>query len=184
MAADGQPVIIRELEGARRTVELAASDLPEQGVTTGVSQRVQRTYYPGSRRPSTQVMGLEHKDIALQGWFKDHWTGTLGGALAQHVAMKQLCAGQAYCELTWGSTLVVRGRVLSYDGTFIRDGDIRYSLTFQVDESDDAEVITTTAEAVTPPSQATLTKLLNAASDAEEIARDRITTITAIRGVI
>ncbi|MCI0347514.1 MAG: hypothetical protein L0221_19085 [Chloroflexi bacterium] len=139
--ADGQAVVITELEGDGRIVQLAETELPEQGVVVGGELRSVVTHYPGSSKPSTQIMGTKEDDIELRGWLRDRWTGLDGGAMEQVRALRNLRIGQRYCELAWGEGLVVRGYVRRVEHEIVSEHAIRYRVVFQVDEADESEVL-------------------------------------------
>lgn len=142
--ANGESVFIREIEGeSRLEAELGNSTLPEKGLTLGGEQRLVTSHYPGSNRAFTQVMGPREEAIELRGKLRDAWIGQAGGARATMRLLDALRRRGRYCELSWGSTFVVRGFVQAAKFPISRDDDIDYELTFQVDESPDlAEVRT------------------------------------------
>jgi hypothetical protein len=139
--ANGQPVVIRELEGDRRTVLLQDADMPDQGIDVAGELREVSTEYPGSSRRSTQIMGTSEQPIELKGRLLDSLMGIDGHAISMMTALRKVYLGQRYCELAWGSTLVRRGYLKRASFRVIRDGDIEYQLTFNPDEADEAEVI-------------------------------------------
>ena len=153
MAADGQPIILRELEGLEREVLLDGGALPNRGsVAYGGEQRVNRTFYPGSNTPSTQVLGVQFDDISLKGLLKDIWAGQVGYARATADALASIWKAQTRCELTWGDVYVHRGRVKRWEERPARESDLAYTLDFQVDE---AVSIDEAAQPLDPPTTAT-----------------------------
>jgi phage protein U len=142
--ADGVGIVLRELEGTGRQVFLEDSALPEQ-LQSATELRSKVTHYPGNSASSTQIMGTKDDDITLEGQFRDVWIGFDGGALSRMQALRALLLGQRFLELSWGSTFVRRGYLKRVEQTFKRAGDIGYRLTFQVDEADEAQVITPVA---------------------------------------
>jgi len=181
--ADGQPIIIRELEGQRREVVLAGTDLPEQGLEVGGALRTVRTHYPGSRRASTQVLGTEESDLELQGLFRDDWAGFAGWALAQMGALRALYTGQRYCELAWGETLVRRGYVKRAVFVLHREAVVGYRLVFEVAEADEAEVVSPVEfETATPEDLSLALKALRFAVDHLDEAVAAVNTVQAAWG--
>lgn len=168
--ADGQAVVIRELEGDLREVELGDSDLPERGVEVGGKMRTVPTWYPGAKAASTQVMGTEDEPIVLKGFFNDRWTGLIDGAAAKRAALESLRLGQRYCELQWGSLITVRGFLVKTRFKILREHQIAYELEFQVAETDLAEVIATPAVVEGQADPLTVLDLLSDALDALEDA--------------
>jgi len=180
--ADGQPVIIRELEGDRRTLILEGSDVPERGIDVGGTLRKVSTEYPGASRRSTQIMGTSEQPIELRGRFSDTLSGVSGGALDRMHALRRMWLGQRYCELSWGTTLVRRGYIESVTHRIIRDGDIDYKLTFSVDEADEAEVI---AVASTPAVSARDTSTaIDKALEVVDAIDTQLAVITAVDAVV
>lgn len=64
-------LVIEQLAGARRRVELDADDLPDQGAESGVEQRVQTRWAPGAAEPVVQVLGPRHLPMTLRGLWDD-----------------------------------------------------------------------------------------------------------------
>lgn len=139
--ADGDPILIFEVGGEGR-LELAGADLPERGVEMGTTMRLVATRYPGRSVASTQVMGTEERQLSLRGVFSDVLGGASGHALAQAQRARALVDGQRLCELQWGTTVVRRGYVREFVPSVERQSLIRYTLTFEVTATDQAEQVT------------------------------------------
>lgn len=179
--ADGEPIVLRQLEGDGLELVLEDASLPEQ-LTSASELRTVRTYYPGTNGASTQVMGTKDDDIVLQGQLRDTWIGAAGGALALWQTMRRMYLAQRYVELSWGSTFVRRGRLKRVEQTFTRVADIGFRLTFEVDEADEAEVVKPVAFE-TPTSEDLDTGLdeLEAVLDDADVA---VSVLNVIQGVI
>ena len=139
--ADGQGVYLEPLEGNLDLVGLIDADTPESGVTVGGGLRSVTTRYPGSSKVSTQIMGTEEDDIEINGWFRDVWTGSDGGAAKRFADLRALWLTQHYCQLSWGQMIVRRGYVKRVEATFTSERAIRYKIIFQVSEADEAQII-------------------------------------------
>jgi hypothetical protein len=167
--ADGDGVFILELEGSGSFFQLVESDTPRKGVVEAGKVRMVTTRYPGTSRPSTQIMGTEDEVIPFEGTFRDDLYGLDGHAMAQRTALRALMLGQNLCELNWGSALVKRGYVERVECTLHAEGWVDYRFDFHVVESDEAVVVATPF----PPPETTfdLLALLREIQDAvEEVA--------------
>ena len=133
------PLIISELTGTN-ILTLTDAALPAQGVEIGAETRMVQTYYPGTSTPSTQIMGTQEKPILLRGVWRDEWIGLTDGALALVETGRALLQGQMRCELQWND-LVRRGYVSAFTATLRRRGYWEWSLTFAVDQADEAVVV-------------------------------------------
>lgn len=164
--ADGQPVVLKELEGDGREIQLLASDMPRQGVVVGGELRRVTTWYPGAQTASTQVLGTKEREIELNGWLRDTWEGLVGGAAKMMQDLRDLWLGQRYCELTWGTLVVRRGYIADVEFRFVRETDIEYRLTFQPTEAQEAVVLSAQpAEPVTPTFTVSLLRQLGEAAE-------------------
>lgn len=158
---------ITALDGSG-SLTLDDSALPAQGIDFGAKTRLVQTYYPGTSSPSTQIMGTQEEPILLRGVWRDEWLGLLDGAYELVQEARALLLGQARCELQWGS-LTRRGYVASFTATLRRLGYWDWSLTFNVDQADEALVISLPIPpAATPFSLANL--LAAALQAADELA--------------
>lgn len=180
--ADGEPFIISELEGDFRSVELADAALPEKGVKEESKLRLVKSWYPGQKRASVQVMGTEDGDTPITGWLKDTWLGAAGAALEIKNSLKAIHRGQRLCSMQWGRTIDQVGFIRELRFFHDRDADIRYEIVFDVVESGEAEAV-----ASRPFEQATETTLINEIirtereiDIAQEIAFRVFSTVTAI----
>lgn len=142
MSGDTNVLIIEEIDGDN-ILFLAQASLPAQGLGVGGSLRSTRTYYPGSNKPSTQVMGTQEEDMTLKGVWRDDQLEGSGAAMVLVQTCRAMLLGQLRCELSWGSDLVRRGFIKSFLPEFDRPSVIRWTLVFQVDEADESTVITT-----------------------------------------
>jgi hypothetical protein len=79
---NGAPVILREQGGKGRTVILARTDLPRDydPPVFGGAVRGETTYYPGSKYPTSQILGPEEMPITFGGVLDDVMAGRPKGA--------------------------------------------------------------------------------------------------------
>lgn len=155
--ADGAAIVLRELEGELREVVLPVSALPAD-LSTATELRTNVTWYPGTSRSSTQVMGTKEDPIVLEGELRDVWLGSSGGAESIYGRLRAILLGGAWCELAWGDTIVRRGFVKKLEPKWRRSADIGYRLTFEVNEADD-DIIMVPARFERPSSQELDTEL-------------------------
>lgn len=138
MPADGLPVIIQELGPPFRSIVFAGRDRPEQPVEVAGRQRATQTWYPGTTKASTQVMGTEEDPIPLRGWFQDPLTLLDGGPGARMAILRDLMQGQNLCQLLWGTVIIRQGRVSRCSFQIHREAKIRYEVVFAVDQPNEA----------------------------------------------
>lgn len=179
----GLPVLIQELEGARRVLRLEDHDLPERGVEIGGELRSVVTWYPGRSNASVQVMGTQEEPITLEGWFRDGDAMIDGHAMERYQAGRNIWLGQRLCQLEWGD-LVRRGRIKSFTGIFDGRADVRYRLVFQVEEADEAVIVTRAVIAEPAPSGFSLAALLDALDALAEAANTAAALANAAQAVV
>jgi phage protein U len=183
MALESYDVVIQQLEGGTLALLLTGDDLPEQGVSAGVEQRLTTTQYPGSSEKSTQFMGSTDGDIQLSGYWRDEHKGLEGHALSQLNTARALCSQGYRCELVWGPYLVREGWLKAVEPSYDRPDVIRYRLTFMVDRSQETQVELreTAAELGQYDAALGLLELLAAAEDAATAAAAIYTVAQAVK---
>lgn len=135
MAADGQAVTISELAAPRRVVTFAGRDLPEKGLVVAGEQRSVQSHYPGTQMASVQVLGTKEDPIVLTGWFQDE---IVSDPTAQIRLLRGIMQGGSLCRLVWGDVISRVGRVKRCEFPFHEEKRVRYSVTFEVDQADEA----------------------------------------------
>lgn len=165
--ADGQPVVLRELGGQYRTVELAGSDMPERGMEAPVSLRAVHSRYPGGK-VTTQILGVEEGEITLKCRFNDRLTSLDEGAIAQSETLRSILLGQQPVELTWGILLTRRGYLTKVTPRYERESLIGCEIAFLPVEADEAFYVTTPMGAPSAKAVLDLLDLLDAILDASE----------------
>jgi hypothetical protein len=178
--ADGDPVLLEELEGDRRTLVLGGPDLPAV-LTQGASLRSVRTRYPGNGRVSTQILGTEEDDIEVEGQFRDAWVAQTGWASAQYATLIALFRGRRLIQLAWGTSLVVRGYIGRVSRTIERDAVVGYRLTFQADEADDPAAVAPVPQR--QPQSREVRSALDLLSDALDVAESAARVLTVLDAV-
>lgn len=153
-------VSIRNVETGTELLLDRPAAMPAQGVDVGLKLRTVRTMYPGNSIPSVQVMGTEDVPLVLRGTWRDSLLQETNGAQALAAAARRLLREQGACELVWadddGDTpLVRRGVVTEVTVTQRRRDWVDWSITYQVDEADEPEII-----AVPAPPAATSADLM------------------------
>jgi hypothetical protein len=168
--ADGMPVILRELSGARREMVLDGPDLPEKGLEAPISLRAVHSRYPGGKVTS-QILGVEEGEIVLRCRFNDVLTALDEGAIQQVETLRGILVGQAACELSWGSLLVRRGFLTKVAPKYERESVIGCEITFLPTEADEAFYTAVPMPIIEASSVLSFLDALDAALDAtEEIA--------------
>ena len=183
MAADGLPVVIRTIEGAALEVTLDRGAVPTRGFEVGVNLRTVETSYPGNSAKSVQIMGVEQEPIIVEGFLRDSWQGEAGAALRLRATMEALCLAQRLCQFEWGDTIVKRGYVKNFRAMPDKDTEWRYRLEFMVLESDDAVTIRA-PQALPTATQSTLSKVLDAISEAEDALNQTVLATNAIQAIL
>lgn len=174
---DHLPVLITELAPPFRVLTLAGSDRPEAGVEVRTRQRSTKTWYPGAKTASTQMLGTAEDPITLRGWFQDPLTFVDGGPAARVALIRGLVDGQNRCQLSWGFSIWKWGRVAEFTPTFYTSNRIRYEIIFDVDQA--MEPI---APGPLPLLSATVADLVDAAAALSAAADLLAETAGAIKG--
>lgn len=66
-------IIITELSGSQREIQLGGRALPYRGVSWGLEMRTKLTWYPGNPRATQQVLGPQYEPTILNGGWKDRF---------------------------------------------------------------------------------------------------------------
>lgn len=179
--ADGDPIIIRQLQLPFTTLVLSGTSLPNQGVEIGGDLQLRSTMYPGAKAASVQVLGIEERPIAFEGMFDDQLVGFTGEALTKSQTLRDMWLGQIYCELSWGSTFVKKGYIQSYSSSFIRQAQIGYKFEFKVVESNEATFISVPSPIITPVFTRSILDILD---DALQVAEDAALLLNLVQTVV
>lgn len=140
MPADGLPVIITELAPPARILILAGRDAPKPIRVVG-SQRAIQTWYPGSQKASTQVMGTKEEPLVLRGRWDDPLSFIDGGPARRIGLARGIMQGQNLCRLVWGDVIVRLGRISKVDILFQKQARTEYEIVFAVDQPNEAVAI-------------------------------------------
>ena len=162
--------------------------LPEQGFDAGIRLRQVKTMYPGASAPSRQIMGTEEEPITIKGMWRDDLLGLVGGAQANVNTARLLVLRQVPCSLTWygddGSAPLSRsGLVVAFTPTWRRADAVGWSLTFEVDEATESEVVAVPAVPLVDP-YAFADALRLMAAIAEEVATAAVLANNVLRAVL
>lgn len=141
-------ILLAELGGARRVLELVGAGLPFQGANWGRAQRVITTWFPGNGADaSQQVLG----PIELPSEWNGEWSTTMlvvepckldGGNITRastlRDVMEELCAAGQLLRVTWvqetaglARRVVREGRLVEVDFTHARADDIGWKASFE-----------------------------------------------------
>lgn len=131
-------ISIEQLRGGRDSeapLVLESSYLPDQGVTTGVRQRVVSSQAPGADRPVVHVLGPELQPFDLVGRFNDGVSGDTNGAYVTLQRLRKFCTDGYPVRMVWAKDAL---NLWEYEGFLERvdavwtDGEkvIGWSLTF------------------------------------------------------
>lgn len=113
---ESQPIVIEQLGGERRKVVLSGGALPNQGVETGIGQRLERQFLPGASEAVVQVLGLDLPDLTFVGQLNDALLDGPGDARALVEQMFLLVTEAQPVEVSWGDSgaFARRGYVTSF----------------------------------------------------------------------
>lgn len=136
MPANGHAVVIHELEAPYDSLVLEGMDRPFQGVDAATAQIASVTRLPGSPEAVVHAMGVAEEPIVLEGRFHDNVLRIFGQSPEDQVStVRGLVYRLHPCWMTWGTLITKLGRVSSFTPTYIRDNDIQYRITFDVDRA-------------------------------------------------
>lgn len=147
MPAFESVVIIRELSGRKRTVELRGPALPFQGANWGGEQRVRTTWYAGNATEATQqVLGPIEKQTSWDGMWRTTQmvkTPSTVNENGREVAILQANVIRDVLEsifrrgsalrVTWSNkdrSIQREGRCIEWDFAYDRSDDIAWDMTW------------------------------------------------------
>lgn len=136
MPANGQPVVILELDTPFVSLRLGNMDAPAPNVEVGDRHRTTQVWLPGTQEATTHKMGPQFDGITLQGRFHDDVIRLLGQSPEDLVrAARGICRRGNRCRLRWGTTIVREGTLKEFRATYVKHDDILYNLVFEVDRA-------------------------------------------------
>jgi hypothetical protein len=144
--ADGLPVVIIELAPPFRVLTLGGRTRPKP-IRVGSEQRAVQTWYPGSGKASTQVMGVREDPLIMEG----RWDDPLGtilpqtnpfGAGVRVKLARGIQQGQNLCLCFWGTTIVKQGRLERFEVLFQKANRTDYRIVFAVDAANEPVALT------------------------------------------
>lgn len=106
-------LVIEQLGGARRRIELLGADAPDAGVETGIEQRLTTQWAPGAARPVVQVLGAKRTPMTLRGLWngaQSRYESVIG--LVQSV--EAIVRDGVAVRLVWGTTWSREGLVSKF----------------------------------------------------------------------
>lgn len=155
MPPPASTVVIEEIAGARRRLELRGAGLPFRGVGFPVMQKLTTTWYPGNAGEATQhVLGPEDSPTSFEG----EWNTTRlirtpalfsenGNEPVQIVRaatlvtiLDAIARSGSLLRVTWAavgaigierSRIMREGRIREFDPVFDRVDDVRWSVEFE-----------------------------------------------------
>jgi hypothetical protein len=127
-------VVLTELGGRRRTVTFSGSTAPNQGAEITDQRVTKRTLYPGSRRASTQDLGLDPQPLSLEGRLSDRLLGAAGDASALVGTLRSIMRAGEAVEIAWGSEVCRRGTFKTFTAKPMGQGVFEYSMEIEPDE--------------------------------------------------
>lgn len=138
MPANEQPVIIEELTRPNAVLVLAGKDRPEQPLQVPMRQRSRQVWNPGNDEATTHVMGVAYDPITMKGRWHDDLLRVAGQGPEDLLRQARgICLRGNQCRLSWGDSIVRIGRLKRIDPEYVRDDDIIYNITFEVDSVDE-----------------------------------------------
>lgn len=133
--ANFQPIILQELGLPRSKVRLAQMDMPEPNVSVGSEHRSSQTWLAGQDVATTHQLGMRFDPITLRGRFHDDLLRILGQSPQDLVrAIRGIQTRGNPVRLKWGNIINRVGRIKRFVPEYVRADDIKYELTFEVDE--------------------------------------------------
>lgn len=135
------PLLIRELTGQQRALELKGRSLPYRPVSFGRGvQRTHRTTYQGNPQSTQQVLGPEEGECTLRGMWKERF---IGGTVSQRGFGRDVTAPSDMVEFVdsirrSGQTIQVQwdtiirvGVLVAFEATWHRSQDVEWEIEFQ-----------------------------------------------------
>lgn len=164
----GETLLITELTGSERSVELRDRALPYQSVAWGGEAKYTKNVYPGNPVATIQVLGPDEGDTTMKGMWKTRYVGDMatitgfediGGAfdiLSGAITAERLAqvfhrlrrSGQ-HLEVRWGPE-VRRGILADFQADYDRVEDVGWTATFVWGQVGEEEAPRAAAEVADP----------------------------------
>lgn len=177
--SNGKPVVLVELSPPYRKLSLGGRERPERPLQRVHTQRSKQTYYPGSKRASVQVLGSHDEPIVLRGWFNNPSNAIDGGARVRELTLRALAKSGSLISLTWGTHIVVNGRVQQVKTDWRKANQCRYEFTFEVDQNNEPEALTPLPLIGSAADE--LTEAIGTAGQAMEAGREAARGVRSVR---
>jgi hypothetical protein len=164
----GETLLITELTGSERSVELRDRALPYQPVEWGGDAKHNKRVYPGNPVATIQVLGPDETDTTMKGKWKTRYVGSaatlsgfedvsaafdvLEGAITAERLVQvfhQLRRSGNLLEVRWGPE-VRRGILANFRANYDRVEDIEWSATFVWAQIGEDEAPRAAQEVTTP----------------------------------
>lgn len=164
-------IIIQELTGSRRSVELGGRALPERPVPAGGKLRFKKTWYSGNNVATLQVLGSEDSPTHIRGVWNDRFladqvvtSGFETPELARDVVniFETMQRSGNTIRFQWGD-VVRMGIIAEFVPNWLREQDVEWSMMFEWFGRDDQEVPRATLDEA--PNSAELRTRQNQADD-------------------
>lgn len=153
VSVDTPDLEITELAGLKRRLVLAGRALPlkDGGISFGIKQRSQTTFYQGNPIATRQVFGPTLNDTTISGRWSDRWIGSVAGdgsgivrpeavaeldgfqvgSLAElDGLLESICGSGIELEVKWGHKVRV-GTLEEYEPTWKTIHDLEWKMSFQ-----------------------------------------------------
>jgi len=175
-------IVIQELTGSRRSIELGGRALPERPFPAGGRLRSKKTWYAGNNVATLQVLGSEDIDTQIKGVWNDRYivdqvatTGFETPQLARDVVriFEVLQRSGNALRVQW-SDVVRMGILAEFEPNWLREQDVEWSMRFEWYGRDDQEVTRATLDE--PPNSAELRRRQNESDDRLAFEPDSIRT--------
>lgn len=126
---------IEQLAGARRRVELDTDDLPDQGVESGVEQRLATSWAPGAAQPVVQILGPRHLPMVLRGTW-DQATTRFEDPLSVVQAVAAIVADGHRVRLVWGEVWRREGVITRFTPRWEMESLVTWELELEVHDAE------------------------------------------------
>lgn len=125
------PLIIEQLSGARRRVELSDADAPDAGVEAGIEQRLTTQWAPGAARPVVQVLGPKRSPMTLRGLW-DGASSRYESVLGLVQTLEAIVRDGRAVRVVWGAQWSREGMITRFTPRWELSRLVGWELEFEV----------------------------------------------------
>lgn len=139
MADNDAPVIVEQLSGERRRLELHGANLPDEGMAIEYRRSLAVHHLPDAPHPEIHDLGVEWPEIQMSGVWDDYVIRDDTSAASLEATGRALWREGRRCRFTWGDRVSFLGYVTEFAVSYQEGSLLDWRVRFQTDATDDAQ---------------------------------------------